>query len=118
MKKFILAALVLSATSAFAKDCSDLTSTYDLKLCYDQQLGKEDARLNANYKLCMKKLDSIAKAKLQKAQRAWIAFRDADCDFQADEMRNGSIEPVIALSCLAAETKERADMLKDCVQLR
>ncbi len=118
MKKLILVAFALSSFSAFAQNCSDLTSTYDLRICYDKMLQNEDAKLNKNYKACMAKLDATAKAKLQKAQRAWIAFRDADCDYQADEMRGGTLETVIGLSCLATETQERAEMLKDCVELR
>lgn len=49
--------------------------------CGDAEIKFQDARLNKAYKADMADLkDSpAAKAALLKAQRAWIAFRDADC---------------------------------------
>lgn len=118
MKKLILAAFVLSSFSAFAQDCSKYTTDYDTKICLSKQLDKEDLKLNKLYKQCRSKLDTIAKTKLQSAQRAWITFRDADCDYHADEMRGGTGEGLIGLGCLVHMTQERIETLKDCIELR
>lgn len=118
MKALFLSLLVLSSLSAFAKDCQDEMSTYDIYSCEAAKLKVEDARLNANYKSLMAKLDIIGKGKLKAAQRAWITFKDADCTYQADEMRDGSFAKVLLVSCLSSMTKERADALQDGVEFR
>ncbi len=66
----------------------------------------------------MAKLDRVGKNKLQAAQRAWIAYKEADCEYSADEMRGGSYEKVILMGCLAGKTKDRADALKDGIDFR
>ena len=48
---------------------------------------------------------------LQRAQRAWIQFRDAQCEFEGLEGRGGSIEPMIVAQCLARLTRERIQQL-------
>lgn len=118
MKTLIASILMISSFSVFAQDCTDMTSTYDVRLCLSNELEKADADLNKQYKLCMNKLDKVAQGKLKTAQKAWISFRDAECEYQADEMRGGTYEVVIALGCHVSETKERAEELKDCVELR
>lgn len=118
MKTFIASLLLMSSFSVFAQDCTDMTSTYEVRICLSNELDKEDANLNKQYKLCMNKLDKISQSKLKAAQKAWISFRDAECEYQADEMRGGTYETVIALGCHVSETKERAEELKDCVELR
>ncbi len=40
-----------------------------------------DERLDAAYRDVQRYLDLTARRQLQAAQRAWLAFRDADCDF-------------------------------------
>lgn len=118
MKFLLLAVLTVSSFSAFSKDCSQLSATYDLKVCESENLDEQDKRLNVVYGQLMKKLDNVAQAKLKKSQRAWIAFRDANCEFSGDEMRGGTMEGLVILGCLSNTTKERADELKDYVDFR
>ena len=55
-----------------------------------------DATLNKVYKQLIGKLDDEGKEKLKLAQRAWVQFRDAQADFEADkEARGGSMAPLI-----------------------
>lgn len=49
---------------------------------------------------------------LVKAQRAWIAYRDAQCEVEGQEMRGGSGEPEIVGRCLARITRERTAYLE------
>ncbi|MES2526444.1 MAG: lysozyme inhibitor LprI family protein [Bdellovibrionota bacterium] len=118
MKMLLLSVLVLSSVSAFAKDCSEEMSTNDTFQCEVANYKAEDARLNDNYKKLMAKLDRVGQKKLQTAQRAWIAYKEADCEYSADEMRGGSYEKVILMGCLAGKTKERADVIQDGVDFR
>lgn len=50
---------------------------------------------------------------LQKAQRAWIAFRDAHCDFTYAWWEGGSIRGVVYANCLLVMTSERSTQLRD-----
>lgn len=119
MKLLLLAAITFSSFSAFSADlCTKYVNDMETKICLDQELKLEDAKLNRYYKQCRNKLDTIAKGKLLKAQKAWITFRDAECDYHADEMRGGSAESMIGLGCLVEMTKDRVEILKDCVELR
>jgi len=71
-----------------------------------------DARLNEAYRQFMAKLNDEEKAQLKKAQLAWITYRDANCDFVADEYKGGTMRPMIAAICLAETTNNRTTELK------
>ncbi|MDP3525254.1 MAG: lysozyme inhibitor LprI family protein [Hoeflea sp.] len=55
---------------------------------------------------------------LRAAQRAWIAFRDAHCQYEAYEMFGGSAQPMIGSLCLAHMTRQRIEVLKQSVVAR
>ena len=67
------------------------------------ELAAADQKLNVIFKKISGKLSSEEKAKLIKAQRAWLAFRDLDCSwaFRA--------EP---LDCLIDRTTNRTNELE------
>lgn len=99
------------------KQCfEEETSNSGMKLCASLSFDVEDQNLNDIYKKMIASFknedDKEIKARLVKAQRAWIPSRDADCEFQAAEMLGGSGESLIFTSCLAEKTKERANFLK------
>ena len=72
-----------------------------------------DAELNKVYKLVLSKLDEKQKKNLIIAQKNWINFRDAHCNFQADLYEGGTIQPLIRYSCLASKTNDRIDDLNE-----
>jgi uncharacterized protein YecT (DUF1311 family) len=73
---------------------------------------KADARLNSVYKKLLAELDAEGQAKLKAAQRAWIAFRDAEAAFQADlDARGGSLAPLIHEATAEDLTKKRTEQL-------
>ncbi|WP_353824345.1 lysozyme inhibitor LprI family protein, partial [Mesorhizobium sp.] len=49
---------------------------------------------------------------LVKAQRAWIGFRDAECEFSASGVKGGSVYPLIYNDCITAQTKTRIEAFK------
>jgi uncharacterized protein YecT (DUF1311 family) len=74
---------------------------------------KADAELNKVYKNVIATLDEKAQAKLKVAQRAWVALRDAEAGFQADqEARGGSMEPMIYSGVAAELTRARIKELR------
>jgi uncharacterized protein YecT (DUF1311 family) len=51
---------------------------------------RADAELNKTYETLLTKLpDAEGKEKLKQSQRAWLAFRDAEAAFAADQARGG-----------------------------
>jgi uncharacterized protein YecT (DUF1311 family) len=95
-----------------------------MNFCADKQFAAADAELNAVYKTA---LASIAKsdgeapydrksweAALRASQRAWIAFRDADCKGLVPmEWSGGSGGTVAVLGCMIELTQARAKTLKE-----
>lgn len=76
--------------------------------CTEEELSKEDKRLNAEYKAVMSKLDTAQKKELRTKQRAWIKARDQKCKLEEDSGQAGMLNHV---SCLNEWTKKRADEL-------
>lgn len=79
----------------------------------DASYRKADAALNASYKKLTAKLDAEGVKKLREAQRAWIAFRDAEAEAVSDDYRGGSMRPMIHSGILERLTRERTVQLDD-----
>jgi uncharacterized protein YecT (DUF1311 family) len=99
--------------SAFAEDCPDQTQQ-GLNQCADAAYRKADAALNGAYKEIARRLKDDAETTklLVNAQKAWIAFRDAECTFANAENADGSIYPMVYAGCLERLTKARTNELR------
>jgi uncharacterized protein YecT (DUF1311 family) len=87
-------------------------STAGMIECANAELRVQDGRLNNAYQSAILRLERPRqKVALQKAQRAWIAFRDADCAALYDEDW-GSMARVQANACVLEHTRRRADELE------
>lgn len=121
---FVLPLALLAAPAARAEDpeyspayakclaAPSGQSTAGMIDCIAAELKAQDVRLNRAYQAAQKRLElPRQKAALTKAQRAWIAFRDADCAslFDADW---GSASRLEANSCMLEHTARRADALQ------
>ncbi len=87
-------------------DSPDGQSTMGMNACTDDELKIQDAALNAAYRKAMKDLNPRQKTKLQAAQRAWIAFRDAECASYEDQDW-GSLSTNNASTCVLHMTVMR-----------
>lgn len=96
-------------TPAFSKCLAtpDGQSTYGMIDCISQELKVQDGALNAAYRKAMTELTPQEKDRLRAAQRAWIAFRDADCAALEDPQQWGSISRINANSCALDRTIAR-----------
>jgi uncharacterized protein YecT (DUF1311 family) len=92
--------------------CKTRANQLELTQCADRQLAKSDAVLNQTYRKLLADLDDEHRALLQKAQRAWVGFRDADCDLDASVALGGSMYGMLVSDCRAARTDERVKELK------
>ena len=126
----------LLATSALADDkpdCIDPQTQMEMTYCAGVDYEDADAELNALWP------DIVAAAKqndeyvadmarergvpttleaLRTAQRAWIAFRDAQCEYEAYEVFGGTAQPMVGSLCLARLTRERIEVLSYALQGR
>jgi uncharacterized protein YecT (DUF1311 family) len=104
--------------SAQAEEC-DATQA-SMNQCASKEYAALDADLNKQYKAQMAYLTNPAQKKaLQDAQKKWIAFRDADCQYQVGKREEGgSLWPLSQAQCLSAQTKVRVEQLKGYVACR
>lgn len=87
--------------------CGSLATQAEMNICAGQEYQKADQQLNLVYKQVLAPLNKEQTEKLREAQRAWIAFRDANCIAQAFDYQGGSIYPTIYNGCLTEVTKTR-----------
>lgn len=88
------------------QDGSNIESTF----CISRELKESDTRLNVVYKTLMSALSKPQG--LQRAQRAWIVFRDAECKFQNAAMLGGSGYNFSMDLCLMQLTEQRISVLE------
>ena len=127
----LLGLLLISAASALAQeppkvDCANATAQPDLNMCADQEYQAADAELNRTYKRAMtagQEIDSDlegaevgAVEALKKAQRAWIGYRDGQCDLAGFQARGGQAEPMLVSGCLTDLTQKRTAELKEFLE--
>ena len=95
-----------------ADPCKTRANQLELTQCADRQLSASDTVLNQTYRKLLADLDDEHRALLQKAQRAWVGFRDADCDLDASTALGGSMYGMLVSDCRTAMTNTRVKDLK------
>jgi uncharacterized protein YecT (DUF1311 family) len=109
-------------------DCANASATVELNFCAEKELDTADVALNAVYK---KVLAFIAKSgtekpydakswedALRESQRAWVAFRDADCKGLIPMSWTGGTGATGAvLGCMSEKTKARTEELESLYKL-
>jgi uncharacterized protein YecT (DUF1311 family) len=125
----VATALLLSLASGHAQtpnpiDCGKAATTVEMNYCADRDYAEADRALNETYQ---KALAVIARSggpapytpaqweqELRASQRAWLAFRDADCKGLAPmEWSGGSGTASAVLGCMIDLTKARSKALLD-----
>lgn len=118
----------VSAQDKPEDDCENATTQMEMTYCAEQDFAEADEQLNAQYKLtrdAMKNWDSeteglnlgSAADALLASQRAWLAFRDAQCAFHGYQARGGTMEPMLIYGCQAELSRQRTRQLKEQTDL-
>ena len=114
MKHVFIAAtatLLMTAGAAQADDRINCKSQDLNQMQLDQCAGIDftaaDAKLNTLYKQMMSKYDAANGAKLKAAERAWLAYRDAECDYETNGTAGGTINPMMDTMCRTEKTNAR-----------
>jgi uncharacterized protein YecT (DUF1311 family) len=115
--------ILIPAVAIFSQDqkkdpCAAAQSQAEMNMCWGKEYKAADTRLNEAFRQFMTKLNDEEKAQLKKAQLAWITYRDANCDFVADQYKGGTMRPMIAAMCLADVTNARVNELQSQIKDR
>ncbi|MBB3409132.1 uncharacterized protein YecT (DUF1311 family) [Rhizobium sp. BK316] len=104
-------------------DCDNAETQADMTSCAQARYDEADKGLNAQYKKTRAAMVAIdkdldadmkgAEQALLKAQRAWITYRDAQCENYGFQARGGTMEPMLVAGCLADLTDLRTKELKE-----
>ncbi|NKJ03646.1 uncharacterized protein YecT (DUF1311 family) [Rhizobium sp. SG741] len=123
-------AAVLMCGQAFAQsdadqpkiDCKNAQTQTDMNTCAALDFQRADKALNEQYKKTRTAMVAIdadldadikgAEKALVKAQRAWIDFRDSQCEAEGFEARGGTMEPLLISGCKTTLTQQRTKELK------
>lgn len=125
MQKWItgLLVLIVMSSAAFAQDdtikCNPEGTQIEMNVCAGEDYQKADKKLNETWKKLMVKFknDKTATTNLKKAQKAWVAFRDADIEAMfscasGDGGCWGSMESMLRSGELQAMTEARTKRLQ------
>ncbi len=107
----------LAAIETRQKACLDKTSTdMGMKQCSGDADADADTLLNKTYAAAVARLKTAkdggddAKETLRRlmaSERAWIAYRDAECDFEGTSMLGGTGEGLVIVDCQYMMTAAR-----------
>jgi uncharacterized protein YecT (DUF1311 family) len=85
---------------------------YDVAACSERELKRADRALNSAYREAKKSIQKFRQKDLRRVQRAWIAYRDAKCNFLYHK-ESGSAGLGAASECMLNETLKRTVELKN-----
>jgi uncharacterized protein YecT (DUF1311 family) len=114
--------MTLLAAPAIARDapqCNEAGTQQELNACAADEFKQADRALNEAYAALLKKEsgDRTFIKKLRVAQRAWLAFRDAEMEatFACDPAQScwGSMLPMSMASYKARLTRDRTQRLRE-----
>lgn len=105
-------------------DCENAASTVEINHCALQSFEKADAALNAAYKSALGHIPEMAvdppfdarswTEALRKSQRAWLAYRDAECKEHVPmHWTGGTGTNADVLGCMETLTEARTKELRD-----
>ncbi|MBP2548716.1 uncharacterized protein YecT (DUF1311 family) [Neorhizobium galegae] len=118
----VLLAGAVQAQEAPKVDCDKAETQADMNICAGRDFTAADADLNAQWKITRQVMVDWDKAlpadqrgaekALLKGQRAWLDYRDGQCESEAFAARGGTLEPMLLMSCKAEISKVRTEELK------
>lgn len=104
-------------------DCENAVSQVEINSCAGLDYEAADKELNVQWVKTKKvmadwdaDLDDHNKGavdSLMKAQRAWIEYRDGQCDAEGYSVWGGTMYVAVVSGCLADLTRKRTEELKD-----
>jgi uncharacterized protein YecT (DUF1311 family) len=110
-------------------DCNNAQSQADMNYCSEMDFEKADKQLNTVYKQALKSQADLDKQSaeinpdyvgavkaLKKAQRAWIDYRDGQCEGESYQAVGGTMQPLLESGCKADLTNKRVKELQELIK--
>lgn len=85
--------------------CAGGATTAEIVACADGLIDEWDVRLNLAWHRITTRLAGERREAFRDAQRKWIAYRDANCEWRRS--REGSVAEVEWIACMLGMTRER-----------
>lgn len=117
----MLFCLSITKTYALTPLCQKAEGTIQINECMEAELEKVEKKLNAKYKKTLKALSapdedgwkySISKKAVIESQRAWVKFRDKDCEAE-ETMTNGTGTASWYMDCMIDHANTRIKRLDE-----
>jgi uncharacterized protein YecT (DUF1311 family) len=108
----------IGAATGICQEVPGGDSTQGMAQCNRREQAWWDMMLNSYYADLQGKLEPKVLDSLKLAQRAWIKYRDAKCQFAYDLWADGTISSVVLSYCLMETTATRAIELGDALSER
>lgn len=123
----VVAMTALGAAKADGKekiDCENASATAEMNWCAEQEFDAADAELNKVYAEALKSIPEMAseppydakawEGALRASQRAWVAYRDAECDAHVPMFwTGGSGATAEIIGCRTTMTKARTKEIQE-----
>lgn len=120
---------VFAGSSGDTIDCANPASTVAINYCADIEFEKADANLNVTFKNAIAAIPAMAgeapydakswESALRASQRAWLAFRDAECAGHVPMFWSGGTgTSADVIGCKSALTQARIQQLNDRYEKR
>ena len=121
----MLLALLLAADEA-PLDCASPQTQVAMNECAVRDYVRADDAMNAQWRVTLNEMhrrdhdidlpgtsgELSYSAALLSAQRAWLAYRDAECRVQGYAAMGGSMRPMLVSLCLTQLTEQRTAQLR------
>jgi uncharacterized protein YecT (DUF1311 family) len=118
--------LITQASTAQATDpCDDPQTQQAMNACSAREFTAADATLNEQWALTVAEMKDLDRAlpeggdgqpgyydALLAGQRAWLAYRDAECRSESFFTRGGSLQPTLEMQCKTYLTELRTEQLR------
>lgn len=116
------AVLVLSTSASHAQSYEQCQAeaggiTTKLKACDAAELDRRNATLNKLYQQVLHALGPERQTGLRKAERAWVVFADAECDFRMSAEAGGMDAPLVYNACRLELIAHRIDDLRRALKV-
>lgn len=108
--------------------CADQLTPYQMNFCAGQDLKKVNGQLTRVYQALLNKQGEQQAVFLNKAQTAWLVYREQHCEFEANVFLGDSAVPMIRSLCMTEITEQRikqlgssiceSDAPEDCAELQ
>jgi uncharacterized protein YecT (DUF1311 family) len=122
-----LAVAIASAQADEQWNCADPQAQAEMNACAGIDFERADAELNRLWRTLTAGAQANDRSPdsgrsetdrrseeeiLRRGQRAWVQFRDAQCEYEGLSERGGSMETLIVNQCLARLTRQRIAQLR------